>query len=143
MSSEQQGNVQKLADDLRALRSASDVTNEQIEALAGSLAELADGATKPDQSLVDALATDLASAMADSEISPKEALQLANDLDAVMSSANVSAEEVQSAIDDAKAILESSGVSKSDVDKIVADLEAIANAAESGSSPPSAKRRRG
>ena len=130
MSPTQQQNIQKLQADLQAIKQGSQVTPEMKQALKNDLMAMADGATKPDQALVQALANDLSKAMADSSISNQEKAQLTKDLYAVMNSANVPASEVNQAISDAKTILTASNVSQQDVQTIVKDLKAIGSEAK-------------
>ena len=130
MSATQQQNIDTLTSDLAAIKSGSSVTQKQKQALASDLMAMADGATKPDQALVQSLSTDLSDAMIDGELSSREMAKLAADLEAVMNSASVPASEVNKAIADARAILASSGVDSSDVQTIVGDLKAIAAEAQ-------------
>lgn len=122
----QQQNIQKLEDDLNAIKANSQVTEQQKQDLKNSLYALAEGATKPDKATVDKLATDLSSALADGNFSNQEKAQLANDLETVMNSANIPAEEVEAAITSITAILKSSNISKEDVAVIKTDLQNIA-----------------
>lgn len=126
VSEQQQANVSELAADLQRLRGQSAVTEAQKQALAEDLLALADGATKPDEELVEQLANDLADALADGEISQREAVKLVSDIEQVMNSANIPKTEVDAVIADAQAILIASGVTKSDAQEIAADLKAIA-----------------
>jgi hypothetical protein len=126
MSAQQQTNVQTLSNDLNAIKSGSQVTPEQKQALSESLIAMADGATKPSQASVDALSADLSEAMTDGNLSNKEKMQLSNDLAEVMNSANIPKSEVDAAIADAQAVLTASGVDKADVQEIAGDLQAIA-----------------
>lgn len=136
ISEAQQKNIQKLTSDLQSIKQGSQVTPEMKQALKNDLMAMADGATKPDQALVQKLANDLADAMSDGKISNAEKAKLTNDLYAVMNSANVSTAEVSQAITDAQAILAASGVDKQDAQTISADLKAIA--AEAQKNHPSA-----
>lgn len=136
--------VTQLANDLAAIKSGSSVTKAQKEALANDLLAMADGATKPDQALVDDLVDDLYAALEDGAVSTKEAMKLAADLEAVMNSANIPKSEVDKAIADAQAILLASGVTKEDVQVIVKDLQAIAadlQGKQPATSAPRPKRR--
>jgi polyhydroxyalkanoate synthesis regulator phasin len=139
--------VTQLADDLAAIKSGSNVTKEQKEALANDLIAMADGATKPDKALVDELVADLYAALDDGELSTKEAKKLASDIEDVMNSANIPKSEVDKAIADAKAILLASGVTKADAQVIVEDLQAIAaelqgNASSTGGSRTKSRSRK-
>lgn len=125
MSETQQQNIQKLTSDLQAIKQGSQVTPEMKQALKNDLMAMADGATKPDQALVQKLADDLADAMSDGNISNAEKAKLTNDLYAVMNSANIPASEVNQAIADAQVILAASGVTKQDVQTIANDMKAI------------------
>lgn len=139
LSPTQQQNLQKLQADLQAIKQGSQVTPEQKQALKNDLLAMADGATKPDQALVQQLANDLADAMSDGSIDSKEKAKLANDLQKVMASANIPMDEVNQAIADAQAILAASGVTKSDVQTIVNDLKAIASEAKNNAPNGGAK----
>lgn len=125
LSETQQQNINKLKADLQAIKQGSQVTSEMKQALKNDLLAMADGATKPDPTLVQKLADDLAAAVADGNLDNKEKAQLSNDLYAVMNSAGIPASEVNQAIADAQAIIAASGVDRQDVQLIVADLEAI------------------
>lgn len=126
MSPQQQQNVAKLQQDLAALKSGSEVTQGQKDALTTSLTNLAQGTVKPSQESVSKLSSDLSNAMADGDISKAEQIQLSQDVAVVMNSANVPMAEVQAVIADVESILISSNVDRSDVQTISADLRAIA-----------------
>lgn len=130
LSEQQKQNIAKLQADLNAIKQGSQVTPEQVTALKNDLLAMADGATKPDPALVNQLATDLAEALEDGNLSNKEKAQLSQDLYAVMNSANIPASEVNQAIADAQAILLASGVTKDEVQLVVNDLKAIAAEAQ-------------
>ncbi len=130
MSPQQQQNINKLVNDLKAIKAGSQVTPAMKQALKNDLLAMADGATKPDPALVDKLVNDLTAALADQNISDLEKQKLAKDLYAVMNSANIPAAEVQQAITDAQTILQASGIDKQDAQLIVADLQAIAAEAQ-------------
>jgi hypothetical protein len=125
MSEQQQRNVDKLADDLAAIRAGSNVTPEQVQKLSQDLMAMAEGANRPSPESVDALARDLAEALEDGKLTKREQIQLAKALEDVLTSANVSPEEFAAVVEDIEQILVSSGVSRSDVAVIRADLEAI------------------
>jgi len=125
MSADQQQNIKRLQSDLSAIKSGSQVTTEQKQALQQDLMAMAEGATKPNAALVEQLANDLAAAMSDGNISNKELIKLTDDLEAVMNSANISKAQVTQAVTDAQAILKASGVSQSDAQAVVNDLNAI------------------
>jgi len=72
MSEAQQQNVQKLKSDLLSIKQGSQVTTEQKQALKNDLMAMADGATKPDQALVQTLANDLSQAMSDGKMTTTE-----------------------------------------------------------------------
>ncbi len=130
ISSDQQGNIDKLKQDLNAVKSGSTVTQEQKDALRDSIYNLAEGTTKPDKAMVQTLANDLAQSIADGNLSNQEKTKLANDLQKVLNSANISVDELNAVIADAKSILEASNIDKNDVETIVNDLKAIANTAK-------------
>ena len=130
MSAAQQQNVQKLQGDLAAIKSGSQVTPAQKQALTASLQNMATGATKPSQQSVEQLSTDLSKALSDGNISAKDQAQLSKDLGVVMNSANIPQSEVQQASESAQAILKASGVSKTDVQQIGTDLKAISTTAQ-------------
>ncbi|MBP6823413.1 MAG: hypothetical protein KA368_17825 [Acidobacteria bacterium] len=130
ISETQQQNIQKLTTDLQAIKQGSQVTPEMKQALKNDLMAMADGATKPDPTLVDKLAADLADAMSDGKITNAEKAKLTNDLYAVMNSANIPASEVNQAVADAQVLLAASGVEKQDAQLIVNDLKAIAAEAQ-------------
>lgn len=139
LSETQQQNLQKLQTDLMSLQEGSQVTQAQKDSLKDALAAIADGATRPDQNLVQQLANDLTDALTDQNLSTMEKIQLANDLQQVMNSANIPMEEVEQAIADAQAILAASGIREKDVQTIVADLKAIATGAQKNVQNPADK----
>jgi hypothetical protein len=130
ISPAQQQNIDKLVADLNLIKQGSQVTQTQKDALKADLMAMADGATRPDQALVQQLANDLAEAMSDGNLSQREKSKLASDLKQVMNSANIPASEVNQAISDAQAIVAASGVSKADAQTIANDLKAIASEAQ-------------
>jgi exonuclease VII large subunit len=89
MSKTQQQNINKLKADLNSIKQGSQVTQAQKDALKNSLTAIVDGATKPDPDLVQQLANDLTQAIADSNLTTKEKIQLATNLQKVMNSANI------------------------------------------------------
>lgn len=127
MSDLQKKNLATLQSDLEAVKAGSEVTQEQKDALAKSLAAIPDGATKPSDEAVAALAGSLAEAKADGKMEPNEAKQLASDVMKVLESAGVPPEEVQAAMTDAKAVLEASGVDKADAELVASHLKRIAD----------------
>ncbi len=126
LSEQQRQNIQKLQSDLTSIKSGSQVTQQQKDALKQSLNTLAEGTTKPSQQSIDNLSNHLSSAMSDGNLSNQEKAQLAQDVQAVFDSASIPQSEVQQVISDAQSILQSSGVDKSDVQLIVTDLQNIA-----------------
>lgn len=131
LSEQQTKNVQKLQADLNAIKQGSRVTQDQVNTLKADLMAMVDGATKPDQALVQKLANDLANAIADGKLTSKEKAQLSQDLYAVMNSANIPTSEVNQAIADAQTIFAASGITKEEVTVIVSDLKTIAAEAKS------------
>lgn len=138
MSPQQQQNVAQLKTDLTEIKQGSQVTPEQKQELQSSLTAMAEGATRPDPVLVEALATDLSDAMSDGNLSNTEKMKLASELQKVMNSANIPASEVEAAIADAQAVLQASGVDQQDVEKVVADMQAIADEAKNNAPAPGA-----
>ena len=67
-------------------------SRDEIEDLAHDLQEMA--IQPPDPALTEALATDLAAAVADGDLSPQEMAQLARAVEAVMASAGIDADEM-------------------------------------------------
>lgn len=131
LSEQQTKNVQKLQADLNAIKQGSRVTQDQVNTLKADLMAMVDGATKPDQALVQKLANDLANAIADGKLTSKEKAQLSQDLYAVMNSANIPTSGVNQAIADAQTIFAASGITKEEVTVIVSDLKTIAAEAKS------------
>jgi hypothetical protein len=125
LSAQQKKNVRQLRADLQSLKSGSEVTAEQRKALATSLANLAEGATKPSRTSVGALSADLASAMKDGQISTRETARLAQDLTTALNSANMPRREIEAVIADVQTILTAGGVTEDSAAKIAADLRAI------------------
>lgn len=130
VSDQQKKNIEVLKTDLNAIKSNSEVTPEQKDALKNSLMTLAEGTTKPDAALVESLANNLSNALADGNLSSAEKARLATDLQKVMNSANIPVAEVNAAIADATAILQASNIDRADVELIVKDLKAIADEAK-------------
>ena len=131
MSPQQQQNLARLQQDLAGLKSGSEVSQAQKDALTASLTTLAQGTVKPSPSSVSKLSGDLSSAMADGDISKAEQVQLTQDVAVVMNSANIPTSEVQAVIGDVQSILLSSNVDKADVQTITSDLQAIADELQS------------
>ncbi|MCE1248544.1 MAG: hypothetical protein LWY06_18050 [Firmicutes bacterium] len=121
----QQANIQKLAGDLQTIKGKSTVTPEMKQQLSNDIMGMCKGATKPSQSSVDKLTTDLTSALSDKQLSKQEMVKLSKDLNYVLNSANISDEQIQQIVTDAETILKSSGISKSDAETIKNDLLAI------------------
>lgn len=126
MSDQQKANVEKLVADLQAIKTGSQVTQEQKNKLALDLKTLAQGANKPSKESVEKLATDFSAALQDKQISKDEQAALTTDFQQVLNSANISPSEVETVVKDAQEILVASGITKEDGDLIVSDLKAIA-----------------
>ena len=125
MSDAQKQNLEMLKKELVNIQASSEVTDAQKESLAKSLSAITEGATKPSEESVQALASSLSAAKADGEVAPEEAMKIAQDLSTVFNSANVSTDEVKAAVTDVQTIMEASGVDKATVEKLVADLMVI------------------
>ncbi len=135
LSAAQQGNLQKLQADLAALKAGSQVTPELKAAVKTSLLALADGATRPSQESVSALAGSLSSALADQDVSQQEKVAIARSVQAVLASAGLPPEEVDQLVAATSELLLAAGVDRSDVQMVVADLQAIATEARSNLAP--------
>ena len=128
---EQQDNLQDLRDSLGALAGGAAAAEDEIRDLAQDLQGMS--LQPPDPALTQALAADLADAMADASLTPQEMMQLTQSVYAVMNSAGLSQSELEVLISDVEDILLASGVSRSDVQAVVNDLEAIYHASSAGS----------
>ncbi len=117
--------VAKLAQDVAAIRSHSQVTSAQIQALAGDLKQIAAVATKPDPATVTKYRTDLTAAAADGKITVSEAATLKKDAAAVLTSAGIPTSLSQKTAADLHAIVTASGVTSADVKTVAADIKAI------------------
>lgn len=127
ISSQQQQNLKALESDLKAIKTGSQVTQAQKDALKSSLSALAEGAVRPDPALVQTLTDDLSKALSDGVISDTEKVKLASDLQKILNSANIPVNEVTTAIAAAQVILQASNIDRGDVEKIMNDLNAIVN----------------
>jgi hypothetical protein len=125
MSEQQKSNVQKLQSDLAAIKAGSNVTDAQKQDLKNSLVALADGATKPSEESVTALANSLSAAFADKTLTTPEKAQITKNVEAVLKSANIPQSEVEALAASAQAVLIASGVSKADAQTVANDLRAI------------------
>src|SRR6185295_1645228 len=125
MSPAQQQNAEQLKTDAASVKHGSQVSQAQKDALKNDLYSMVKSGNRPDEALVNQLATDLSNALADGKITGLEKSKLMKDVEKVMNSAGVSPTQVNQAISDAQAILTASGLTKSDVQKIGADLRAI------------------
>lgn len=146
LSSEQQANVQQLQADLQVLAQGLQGAEEEIQALAEDLQGMS--LHSPDAALVEELAADLAAAVADGSLSPREMAELAAAVEQVLQSAGLSTAEIATLIDDVEAILEAADVGQAEVQAVVHDLQTIVSSIEapsngSKSSKPSSSRRRG
>ena len=110
---------------LMPILSAQPGTQAQKDALKNDLYSMAHSGNRPDEALVDHLASDLSNALADGKITGTEKTKLMKDVEKVMNSAGMSAAGASQAVSDAQAILTASGISKADVQRIGADLKAI------------------
>lgn len=125
MSDQQTANVQKLQSDLAAIKSGWAVTEEQKTAVKNSLMAVADGATKPSEESVTALADSLSSALADEQLTNKEKAQLASCVETVLKSANIPQAEVEALANSTYEMLVATGVSKEEASAVAQDLKAI------------------
>ena len=131
MSTAQKVNVQKLQADVADIKSGSQVTQAQKDALANDLSSMAKGATKPSQASVSQLSQDLTTAMADGNISSADKAKLMKDVGTVMNSANISSAQINRAVADAQTIISASGINQADAQLVAQDLRAIVTEAKS------------
>ena len=117
--------VARLVQDVAAIRSHSNVTQAQVQALAGDLKQIAAVATKPDPATVTTLKNDLTAAAADGKITVSEANAIKKDVSAVLVSAGVPTSLSQQTAADLKVIITASGITKAEVKTVAADLKAI------------------
>ena len=122
---DQKANLQHLQTDLNAIKAGSTVTPEQKTAVADSLAAVADGATRPSDESITALANSLTTATADGNLTPKEKKQLSENIEAVLNSPGIPPEEVAALVSSTEALLTASGVSKEDAETLANDMRAI------------------
>lgn len=144
VSPEQQANVQQLQADLQVLAGGVRGAEDEIKELADDLQAMS--VHSPDPALVEGLAADLAAAVADGTLTPREMAELATAVEAVLQSAGLSPAEVAVLIDDVEAILLAAGVGRAEVQAVVHDLQNIVAAAPSSPAKTPSKsssRRRG
>jgi hypothetical protein len=135
----QQANLQELRGSLSVLAGGAQAAEDEIRGLAHDLQGMA--LHPPDAALTQALATDLANAMADSSLSPREMTQLTQDVYAVLNSAGLSQSELDTLKHDIEAVLSASGVDRSDVQAVADDLQAIYDASQGSQQQPEKQRR--
>lgn len=145
VSAEQQANVQQLQADLQVLAHGVQGADDEIRALAESLQSMSPHS--PDPALVEDLASDLAAAVADGSLSPREMAALAAAVEDVLQSAGLSSADVAVLIQDVEAILEAADVGRAEVQAVVHDLQAIAHTLQApaggAKTSSSSSRRRG
>ncbi len=146
MNPEQQANVQQLQADLQVLAQGAQGADDEIRALAEDLQAMSPH--KPDPALVEDLASDLATAVADGSLSPREMAELAAAVEEVLQSAGLSSADVAVLIHDVEAILEAADVGQAEIQAVAHDLQAIAGSIQaptggSKTSSSSSKKRRG
>lgn len=127
-SADQQANLQELRNSLGVMSEGAAAAEDEIRTLANDLQGMSLQA--PDLALTQALATDLAAAMADASLSPQEMAELTQAVYAVMNSAGLSQEELDVLISDVEDIFLASGVDRSDVQAVASDLQAIYDASQ-------------
>ncbi|MFA6962871.1 MAG: hypothetical protein WC205_19100 [Opitutaceae bacterium] len=125
LSAQQQANVQKLQSDLTTIKAGSTVTDTQKQAVKDSLSAIADGAVKPSEESVTALADSLSTALAEQSVSPQEKATIVKNVQAVLTSANISQAEVENLVASTQDLLVASGVTKEDAQTVATDLRAI------------------
>jgi hypothetical protein len=125
ISQAQQQNIDKLQNDLTAIKAGSEVSPEQKQLLATDLTTLAKGATKPSKNSLTKLANDLSAALADKNVSAKDQGPLAKALNIVVNSANISPTQAQAFIKAAQDVLTKSGVPTQAAQTVGTDLKAI------------------
>jgi hypothetical protein len=109
---------------------SAQVSQAQKDALKNDLYAMVHSGNRPDEYLVEQLASDLSSSLADGKITALDKTRLMKDAEKVMNSAGISTAQASQAVSDAQAILTGSGIGKADVQKIGADLKAIAAQAQ-------------
>lgn len=134
LSPAQQAQVQALRSDLSGLGQGAVAAEDEIRELASDLQSMA--LEPPDPVLVEALASDLHSALGDSTLSPVEMAQLSQSVYAVLNSAGLDSGEVQVLLNDVEAVLEAADVSRSDIEAVMSSLSGVAGSVQ-GTPPPS------
>ncbi len=125
MSAAQQALVDRLENDLTAIKAGATVTDQQKTGLQTDMATLAKGANQPSKTNLAKLAADLATGLADKGVTEKDMAQLAKAINIVANCGPLTQARAQAYVTAAQGILKSSGVSDANIQPISADLKAI------------------
>jgi hypothetical protein len=135
----QQANIDKLGDDLAAIKAGVRVPLDQRQQIQADALVLAKGAAKPSPQSLTNLVKDLSLAIAGKSVNLKETspAQLAHHLNIIVNSMNLTPGQVQAAIIAARNLLLTSGVPEDDYKPVVADLNAIVTELQKNKPKPS------
>lgn len=122
----QQQALLRLQNDLAAIKPNAPVATEQKQKLAASLLALTQSGKKPDASVANKLAADIASTLSQKTLPEATRSRLAQDLYAVFNPANVPAAQMQEIVSDVQAIFQTIGLNRKEAVTISDQTKAIA-----------------
>lgn len=120
-----QQSLAKVRADLAAIQANSPLTATQKQQLAKDLLACAQGASKPSQATVSALADSLAAAFAQKPLSEASRNRLVSRLAAVLNPANIQPSQMQAVYADVQAIFQDNGMVRRDAVKIADQVKAV------------------
>jgi hypothetical protein len=120
-----QQSLAKVKADLTAIQANSPVTTTQKQQLTKDLLACAQGAGKPSQATVSALADSLTAAFSQKPLSDASRNRLVSRLAAVMNPANIQPSQLQAIYADVQAIFQDNGTVRRDAVKIADQVKAI------------------
>lgn len=124
--------VDKLLTDWQSIQVGSNLTPDELQALADDLKAAADGATQPSAESVATLRTNALLAIADGDLSDAEADSLLGDLKGVFLSADISETESDKIVHDVAVIVDKISLSPDEVTMIAGDVQQALRAFNGG-----------
>jgi hypothetical protein len=121
----QQQLIDRLESDFAVVKTGAAATPTQKDAMLNEMTSLAKGATKPTKPSLTKLASDLATALAEKSLPPKDTALLAKDVNIIVNSGALTPSRAQTFATEAQNTLHKNGVSDANAQTVAADLKAV------------------
>ncbi len=118
-------NVNKIKNDIAAIRADAQIVQGKIQKLAADLLAAARGTRKPSPGALNKLAASLATSLAGKTLESAQELRLAQDLEAVVNGAKISQLQADSYVSDVQAILQVAGAKRNEAASAADEVKAV------------------